>query len=299
MLDMGVFAADGPAKCGMSSPPSDKIIGGEFPYISGIDVLCHSVPAANRLTLKGLAFSINANVARLTNAVSNNCGTYNATIGGVQMFEARYLDNPMPVAAGGDEVVSPWYSANGAPSLGEGIVCPASTQFLVRATPASAGPSVWTTTIIGRNASGPDIRSARVVTSLTTANQTLLDYTPAADWTILSISVKCDQIGQVRGQGRICIGGVQVMELPYLGQEASSPTFGDPRSYAGCYGALTLPLWGIVIGETTNIGFEADSFTDDGARWLMQVAGTEESLSPTPAEVAAAVWTRVGRTLTA
>jgi len=89
------------------------------------------------------------------------------------------------------------------------------------------------------------------------------------------------------------------MELPYLGQDASSPTFGDNRSYAGCSGALTLPLWGINIGETTRIGFEADSFTDDGARWVMQVAGTEESLSPTPAEIAAAVWTRAGRTLTA
>ncbi len=299
MLEMGVFAADGPGKVGMSSPPLDKIIGGEFPYINGIDTLCHTVPAANRLTLKSLSFSINANVDGLLNVVGINCGTYIVDIGGVQMFEARYLDNPMPIVASGNELVSPWDCRRQSPSLGEGIICPASTQFLVRCTPASAGPSVWITTVIGKTASGTDIRSSRVVTSLTTTNQTLLDYTPAADWTILSISVTVDQIGQVRGQGRICIGGVQVMELPYLGQEASSPTFGDDRSYAGCIGALTIPLWGINVGETTCIGFEADSFTDDGARWVMQVAGTEESLSPTPEEVAAAVWTRDGRTLTA
>ena len=298
MLDRGVIEIDGPGKRGMSSPPSDKIIGGEFPYISGIDVPCHQVPAVNRLRLKSLAFSINANVAGLTNVVSNNCGTYNATIGGVQMTEGRYLDNPMPVAAGGDELVNPWYSAFQLPSVGEGIVCPASTQFLVRATPASAGPTVWTTTVIGRRGTTTDIQSSRTVTSRTTANQTILSYTPASDWTIMSISVSCDSIGQVRGQGRICIGGVQVMELPYLGQEASSPTFTREDCYAGCYGALTLPLWGIDVGETTYIGFEADSFTDDGARWQMTVAGTEESLSPTPAEIAAAVWSRSGRTLT-
>ena len=299
MLDMGLFEANGPGKCGMSSPPTDKVIGGEFPYINGVDVPCHAVPESNRLTLKSLAFSVNANVSGLLNAVGNACGTYRVYIGGVQMFEAIYLDNPMPAVAAGDEIVNPWYSANSNPSLGEGVICPASSQFLVRCTPASAGPTVWTTTVIGKTASGTDIRSSRVVTSLTTANQTLLDYTPASDWTILSISVKADQIGQVRGQGRICIGGVQVMELPYLGQEVSSPTFTRGDCYGGCYGALTLPLWGINVGETNRIGFEADSFTDDGARWIMQVAGVESSLAPTPAELAAAVWSRPGRTLTA
>ena len=299
MLDRGLIEIDGPGKIGMSNYPLDKVIGGEFPYLGGVDVPCHQVPVANRLTLKSLAFSINANVAGLTNLVSNNCGTYNATIGGVQCVEGLYLDNPMPIAAGADEVVSPWYSANQAPSIGEGVICPSGTQFLMRATPASAGPTVWTTTIIGRRGTTTDIQSARTVTSLTTANQTILSYTPAADWTILSISVTVDSIGQIRGQGRICIGGVQVMELPYLGQEVSSPTFTREDCYAGCYGALTLPLWGIKIGETSFIGFEADSFTDDGARWNMMVSGTEESLSPTPAEIAAAVWTRTGRTLTA
>ena len=299
MLDRGVVEIDGPGKIGMSSPPSDKIIGGEFPYLGGVDVPCHQVPVANRLTLKSLAFGINANVAGLLNPVSNNCGTYNATIGGVQCVEGRYLDNPMPVAVGADEVVSPWYSANQAPSIGEGIICPSGTQFLMRATPAAAGPTVWTTTVIGRRGTTTDIQSSRTVTSLTTANQTILSYTPAADWTILSISVTVDSIGQIRGQGRICIGGVQVMELPYLGQNADAPTFADSRCYAGCMGALTLPLWGIQIGESSFIGFEADSFTDDGARWNMMVSGTEESLSPTPAAIAAAVWTRTGRTLTA
>ena len=299
MLDRGVIEIDGPGKCGMSSPPSDKIIGGEFPDINGSDVLCHAVPAGSRLTLKSLAFSINPNVAGLLNAVSNDCGTYRVDIGGVQMMEARYLDNPLPVAAGGDELVNPWYSANCAPSLGEGIVCPASTQFLVRTTPSGAGPKVWSVTVVGRRGSTVDTQYRRVVTSLTTANQTLLDYTPASDWTILSVSVTCDSIGQVRGQGRICIGGVQVMELPYLGQDQTAPTFGDDRCYAGSLGALILPLWGINVGETNKIGFEADSFTDDGARWNMMVAGTEESLSPTPAEIAAAVWARSGRTLTA
>lgn len=299
MLDRGLIEIDGPGKIGMSNIPLDKGIGVEYPYLGGVDVPCHQVPVENRLTLKSLAFSINANVAGLTNLVSNNCGTYNATIGGTQCLEGRYMDNPMPIAAGADEVVSPWYSANQSPSIGEGIICPSGTQFLMRATPASAGPTVWTTTVIGRRGSTVDIQSARTVTSLTTANQTILSYTPTADWTILSISVTVDSIGQVRGQGRICIGGVQVMELPYLGQEVSSPTFTREDCYAGCYGALTLPLWGIKVGETTFIGFEADSFTDDGARWQMTVAGTEESLSPTPAEIAAAVWTRVGRTLTA
>ena len=299
MLDRGLIEIDGAGKIGMSNYPLDKVIGGEYPYIGGVDVPCHDVPAANRLTLKALTFSINPNVSGLLNAVSNNCGVYVASIGGVQMLEARYLDNPMPVAAGGDELVNPWYSANNNPSIGEGIICPASTQFLVRCTPSEAGPKVWSVTVIGRRGTTTDTQYRRVVTSLTTANQTLLDYTPASDWTIISISVTCDSIGQVRGQGRICIGGVQVMELPYLGQDATAPTFGDGRCYAGTLGALSIPLWGIIIGETTKIGFEADSFTDDGARWQMTVAGTEESLSPTPAAIAAAVWTRTGRTLTA
>lgn len=298
MLDRGLIEIDGPGKCGMSSPPSDKIIGGEFPYISGVKVPCHQVPVANRLRLKSLAFSINANVAGLTNVVSNNCGTYDATIGGTQVMNGRYLDNPMPVVAGADELVAPWYSAFQLPSVGEGIVCPASTQFLVRATPSAKGQNVWRVTVVGKRGSTTDIQYARTVTSLTTANQTILSYTPASDWTIMSISVSCDSIGQVRGQGRICIGGAQVMELPRLGQEVSSPTFTREDCYGGCYGALTFPLWGIDIGETTYIGFEADSFTDDGARWQMTVAGAEESLSPTPAEIAAAVWSRSGRTLT-
>ena len=69
MLDRGVVEIDGPGKIGMSSPPSDKIIGGEFPYLGGVDVPCHQVPVANRLTLKSLAFGINANVAGLLNPV--------------------------------------------------------------------------------------------------------------------------------------------------------------------------------------------------------------------------------------
>lgn len=299
MLDRGLFEANGPDKCGMSFYPLDKPIGSEFPYINGIDVPCHLVPQANRLTLKSLTFSIDPNVAGLLNGVSINAGTYRVDIGGVQMLEHRYHDYPMPGVAGGDGVVSPWDCRRQNPSIGEGVICPASTQFLVRCTPASAGPEVWTTTVTGRRGSTVDIKSTRVVTSLTTANQTLLDYTPAADWTILSITVNVDNIGQVRGQGRICIAGIQVMELPYLGQNVDAPTFGDNRSYAGTLGALSIPLWGIQIGESSRIGFEADSFTDDGARWTMMVSGLEESLQPTPAELAQAIWEHDPRALTA
>jgi len=298
MISTTVFTVDEPAKIGQSNYPLDKVIGGEFPYLNGVNVLSYTVPSAVRFRAASMTFSVNPNCIGIANAPSWNAGVYTAFIGATQLIEQRFIDAPTTTPQGYEAVANPWQCARQLPSLGEGVICPSGTAFTVKVTPAQNTRVVWYVTVTGKRGTTPDIQTAQFVTSTTTAAQTMLSYTPASDWTIMSIAVNCDMAGQYFGQGRICINGAQVAELPPLGMEATATTFADNRNYAGTQGALTIPLWGIEFGEESTFGFEPMAFTDDSARWLFSVQGEEVTLAPTPAEIAAAVWSRAGRTLT-
>jgi hypothetical protein len=280
MLTSTTFQADGPEKLGMSGPPLDKPVGGEFPYLHGVKALAYTVPQSKRFRAASMTFSIRPNTIGLANVAGLNAGVWKAFIGASQLTECRFLDQPVPFPQGADEIVVPFYSAFQLPSIGEGVVCPSGTALEVKVTPEQNTIVVWYVTVFGKTASGVDIKTARIVTSTTTENQVLLTYTPSTDYTILSITVSADMSAQYFGQARICLNGNQVAELPPMGMEPSTPTFAREDGYAGCgMGALTIPLWGITFGEGDTFDFEPVSFTDDDARWTLMIAGAEQDIT--------------------
>lgn len=270
---------------GTQHPPNDKVIGGEFPYLTGTSAGRYVVPANTKCVLKGMTLSIrpglvgeasrNAEIAGIV-----NCGVASAYIGSTVLNERRIHEYMLPNLAAADELAVPYLNQNQSPSLGEGIIVPAGSTFYIKATPAQNTNIVWECTVFGKRGTTTDIQHNIKLTATTTANQVLLQYTPAADWTIMSIYTDAEAVGQVCGQARIDFDGRQVLGTPVLGMGESTSTMFDYDSYMGIgTGALNIPLWGIELYPGENIDFTPIPWVADQSSWGLTIAGTETTLS--------------------
>ena len=269
---------------GVQHPPADKVIGGEFPYLNGTSAGRYVVPANTKVNMKSMVLSVRPGLigeasrsAELAGIV--NCGVASAYIDATVLFERRIHEYMIPNLAGADELTVPFHNAFQSPSLGEGIIVPAGTTFYIKTTPAQNSNIVWECTVFGKRGSTADIQHNIKLTATTTGNQVLLQYTPASDWTIMSIYIDAEVIGQVCGQARIDFDGRQVMGTPVLGMGESTSVMFDYDSFAGVgTGALIIPLWGMEFYPGQNIDFIPIPWVADQSTWGLTIAGTESAL---------------------
>lgn len=270
---------------GTQHPPLDKVIGGETVYLRGTSAGQYTVPAATKCTLKSLAMSVRTGLVGQASRSAQvagilNCGVVTANIGATVLFERRIHESTLPNTAGADELVSPFMNQNGSPSIGEGVICPSGSTFTIKVTPAQNTNIIWTCSVFGKRGTTADIQGGTTLTATTTASQTILSYTPASDWTIMSIYIDSEVPGQLAGQATIQLDGQQILETPYLGCGESTSNMFDIDSFAGCgTGALILPLWNIELYPGESIGFTPIPFIGDKSTWRLTIAGTESALS--------------------
>lgn len=271
---------------GVQHPPADKVIGGEMPYLNGTSAGRYVVPENIKLTLKCLSLSVRTGLvgqasgaAEVAGAV--NCGVASYYIGTTQLTEWRIHEYMIPNIVGANETQIPFYNAFQSPGIGEGVVCPSGTTFYIKATPAQNTNIIWEYSLFGKDASNNAIIQGGIkMTAATTVNQTIFQYTPDFDLTILAVYVDAEVIGQLSGQGRIDIDGRQVTVTPYLGCGQSTSNMFDIDSYAGIgTGAYNIPMWGIELYPGENIDFTPIPFAADQSVWGLTIAGTESSLS--------------------
>ena len=88
------------------------------------------------------------------------------------------------------------------------------------------------------------------------------------------------------GKGYLSYNGLPVMAIDVAQSEIG-----------GVYG-IVLPFYDLPLNPSASIGFRMDSYACGNEVVSGSVYAHEENINPTPAEIAAAVWTRAGRTLT-
>ena len=271
---------------GVQHPPTDKVIGGEMPYLTGTSAGRYVVPDNTKLTLKCLSMSVRTGlVGEASRSVELagivNCGVASYYIGATKMTEWRIHEYMIPNLAGADELTVPFNNTAQSCGIGEGVVCPSGTTFYIKVTPAQNSNIIWECTMFAKNASNQVVTANNIkLTATTTANQIILQYTPASDITILAVYVDAEAGGQLSGQGRIDIDGRQVTVTPYLGMGENTSNMFDLDSYAGIgTGAYNIPMWGIELYPGENIDFIPIPFLADQSVWGLTIAGTESSLS--------------------
>ncbi len=271
---------------GTQHPPTDKVVGGEMPYLNATSAGRYVVPANTKATMKCMTLSVRTGLvgeasrsAELAGIV--NCGVISSYIGTDKMTEQRIQEYMIPNLAGADELTAPFNNVFQSPGLGHGITCPSGTTFYIKATPAQNSNIIWECSMFAKTAAGAAVFAENIkLTATTTADQIILQYTPAADITILAVYVDAEAGGQLSGQGRIDIDGRQVFVSPYLGMGESTSTMFDYDSYMGIgTGALNIPLWGIELYPGQNIDFMPIPFLADQSVWGLTIAATETALS--------------------
>ena len=256
----------------------------ETVYLRGTSAGQYKVPDNTKCTLKMLSMAVRTGlVGQASRSVevagTVDCGKVTANIGSTVLFERRIQESTLPNTAGADELVSPFMNQNGSTGIGHGVIVPSGSTFTIKVTPAQNTNTIWTCTVFGKRGTTADIQGGTTLTATTTADQIILTYTPASDWTIMSIYVDAEVPAQLAGQATMQLDGQQIIETPYLGSGESTSNMFDIDSYCGIgTGSLNIPLWGIELYPGESIGFTPIPFIGDKSTWTLLIAGTESSL---------------------
>jgi hypothetical protein len=281
LASLARFQADSVAKLGQLSQPLDLTAGVQYDYPSGFATKAYTVPTSNRFKAKAVAFSIRPDtlLPSVLNLANGQGGVAFISIGGTVVEERPFYGFPLLTYTGSDEQNYPYQIMNGLPTYGEGVTVNSGQEILIRCTPKQATLQVWRVTISGRRGTTTDIRTAVVQTYLTTANQTLLSYTPASDYTLLGIKIEAEQPGHVFGGLQFMVNGLKTFETGYFGYEGQVSNFMDNSAMAShAHGALVFPLWGMTFGEGDNLDFTTAAISDHGMHMTCSVFGIEEAI---------------------
>ena len=277
---------DSVSKLGQISRPVDKEYGTEVPYPpGGISVGKYTVGSNKKMIAQTLTLHAN-NIERcvvLTVASYLKMGTIFFDLGGATKHEFPIYDRYIvPASAlGSDEKLTPSHNCNQTFNFGDGWICPNGTELLIKVTPFYNAQIRWVVSVYGIESSVDQIKTGKVVTSTVTANQTILSYTPSADYTILGMNLEAETAGQVIGLMRLEFCGFHCFETGLLGMEETAVT---PYNPDGCLG--TLYGQGVINIPLTDIEFQQGEFLEALAHaWIakndwfqMMLFGKEESL---------------------
>lgn len=276
--------ADGPGKIGQTGPQTTDagtlLTPNSAAAPGGVPVGSHLIPSGYKQTLRTLALSAwhQSGVVGQSNAVGLHLGKVEILIGASVLLEFRSQDGMAYTTASGDEMVSEMYNAFQQFGLGDGIVVPAGTAFLVRVTPGLTIPIRWCVEAYSPNGNQVGIAT----TYTTTTNQTVLSYTSGADWTLQGLAFSSDTPGAVLGQMRLEYNGLPLFNTGDIGMDDSAPApmdvdFDSVSGYG--HGGLFLPLDGIELQQGERIDCLAHPWSAVGGKFQFTVFADQEAYS--------------------
>lgn len=282
VLERLTYVANAGAKAGMLLSPAIPN-GPHLPYFpdTGRSVGEFKPSAGTKVAVKLVhisAFKPNSCANNIAPGTNVNAGTLRINYGGSTVHEQRmvstHINAPVGVAdatATKDHNQHDW-------CFHAGITIPSGTALAVVVTPTTARQMNWEATIYGTESGTTVIQTSDLMTYDTAANQTVLTYTPSADFSLRSIEYNCEHSGAAIGFGTLTCASHQVMDLPPIGQNETSvvPLHGSVPQHGG----IVLDFYdGIDMYPSDVLGAIWSPFAHDNSTFQVLVAGDSTSLS--------------------
>lgn len=237
----------------------------------------YSVPAGKSVRVATLAWSCAKpyNVLAAVAAATVNTGVVEVLVNGTVVQERRVQGAVLPNGAGWEDLCQPHQSANNLLNFGDGILVPSGQTLLIRCDPANATETMWFASAHGILSGAPSMQVGRAWTRTTTADQTILSYTPGSDYTLKRLDVWGQQVGQIGGTMGVYLNGMPAFEIGRCGQGQSACMPMGPDNF----GAVIIPLWGITMYPKDTVSLGIQPWDADATEWQQVVVGTDADLS--------------------
>lgn len=210
----------------------------------GLSVLRYTVPNNYLLDCEGLYLTTSNGASYAARAGFASAGVIKLREDGNDRFEAQLRGCTLPGELNGaDESVAPWHNAFQRFDLGDGIVFTSGQTITITVTPESAASGLrFTATMIGTLAGASDIRKGELTTSATTANQAIITYTPANNYTLLGFNISVEIFSHLCGAWTVFANHALVYETGLQSHDDSNPAYGPHDDDTIQMGVLHVPL---------------------------------------------------------
>jgi len=271
--------------------------GSQFPDREGGPLVwSYKVPTGYKVALKSLFLTLyNGAVRAASNdpAAAVDAGVVKIRLDAADKWEAKVLCGAEPLSGiGGDETVQPFYNQSQQPNLGNGITVTSAQTIAITVTPtvAALAAGCWYfATLIGKLGTTPTIRTGGLTPDATTADQTIVTYTPPSDWKMLGWTVDVDASGSVvTGALRLELDGATIWESGPCGMSEMDPMFN--RDATPGSGGIWIPTGNMVLYEGQRLALYAQPWTQAGHKIGVQLVGTSTALGGGSVGQYAAAW---------
>lgn len=278
MIEYQSLSVDGPEDLGDSGARFEGTLHMCVPLLpEGRIAFRYKVPSGKKVTAEALSISLYNGTLANPQAGVVSLGAIKLRQNSADVMEFGLYGNPPPALKAGDETVASGYSANQEFGFGEGLVFTAGQPVEITISPVALYGYNVTATLYGRTAGATDIRYGRLVVSATTANQRVVGFTPASDFTLFSLDCTGDLGGSMVVSGlRVELNGAVLMETGPLGQADSDTTFG---SFLPIPGPISIPMFGSVLYEGDEIVVYAHPAWVGSHKVVAQLVGLQEDIA--------------------
>lgn len=257
--------------------PNDRFIP------EGINIFSYSVPNNNYCTLESLNLTFNNPVFSVGSIVATTVdgGVFKLRQGTTDKFEARLQVSPIQAnVSGGQEVVNRGLQQQRF-DFGDGIIFTTSDTINLTVSPTTANLGVtYFVTIVGLESGTINVRKGRLTPNSTTVDQAILSYTPAADYTLYSITVEAILFGShIINGGFITLNGMTLWEFGPFSMSQNCPVFMGDTNDTINYGTLSIPLLGLVLNQNDKLEVFVNPTINNDATIIGQLSGTTTTYS--------------------
>lgn len=236
----------------------------------------YEVPADTYCTLQRVHVTAFTpfNISTASNTLTR-MGIVYLQVGGVDKFEAQITGDALPGNVNsGEELVPDCHQQRF--DFGDGFIVPASTAITVRVDQTSATSGCrWNASIYGVQGGVVRILKGAVIPSVNTTQNILTD-TPAADFTVLGMTIHCECFGFLIGRFDIRLNGQIIFESNLLGMDDSQANFDDDDVDGP--GVFSLPLEGIILREGDRLEVLAAPVSANNSVFYGQITGDETTI---------------------
>lgn len=282
VLSRLTYVADRSDKGGMLMSPAIPA-GAHQPYFpdTGRSVGEYRPATGTKTTIKCLHISAmkpDMCANSLVPGTNADLGTVRVGYGGATVHEQRAVGSHINSNAGVTDATATKDHNQHDWSFHNGITIPAGTALTVNVTPTTARQLHWEATIYGVESGATVAIGSDLLTHDTTANQTVLTYTPAADLTLKGLEYNWEHPGSNIGFGTLTCVNHQVMDIPPIGQgdTAVVPLHGSVAQFGG----IVLDFYdGVEVYPSDALSAVWCPFSHDNSTMQIAVFGDSANLS--------------------
>ncbi len=195
----------------------------------GIKAWSYRVPTGNKLSLRAIYLSCqNGTINGTAQAASFNAGIAKLRVGADDKLEMRVTARVVQdFVSSGCECQAGWICQAQLFDLHDGVIFGVGETFSLAFTPAAANSGAMIkATAFCTTAAGPMILHGTLRWIATTANQTILTFTPTEATTLKSITFNVIACGSgVLMGGRLELNGAPIAEFGPMGMDQATPNF--------------------------------------------------------------------------